>query len=88
MPAEYDIVETFEITGRGAVVVIDAVSDRSGGRAYPIEVLTPGGVVIPAQAYREQPLRRQPGPVENEAYMLVGLHKNDIPAGSRLRFVG
>jgi hypothetical protein len=40
-----------------------------------------------ADAFKEYLLRRQPAPIEKEAYMLRGLHKNDIPPGSRLRFV-
>jgi hypothetical protein len=86
MPVEYEIVETFEITGRGAVVVIDQVSERGVGKPHQVDVLMPGGGVIRTEAYKEWLLRRQPVPIEKEAYMLNGWHKNDIPLGSRLRF--
>ena len=87
MVNEFEISEVFEITGRGAVVAIDHVTDRAVGRPHPVEVVTPTGVVLRADAFKEWLLRRQPTPVENEAYMLRGLHKVDIPPGSRLRFV-
>ena len=87
MANEYAIAEVFEITGRGAVVVIDQVTDRAIGKAHPVEVITPTGEILRADAFKEHFLRRQLTPVENEAYMLRGLHKVDIPPGSRLRFV-
>jgi hypothetical protein len=87
MVAEYEIVEVFEITGRGAVVLIDEVTERSVGKPHKVEVLTPEGGVVGAEAYKEYLLRRQPAPIEKEGYLLRGLHKNEIPAGSRLRFV-
>ena len=87
MANEFAIAEVFEITGRGAVAAIDQVTDRAVGKAHPVEVVTPTGKVLRADAYKEQFLRWQPTPIEKEAYMLHGLHKIDIPPGSRLRFV-
>jgi len=87
MAIEFAVAEVFEITGRGAVVVIDQVTDRAVGKAHPVEVITPAGEVLRADAFKEYLLRRQPTPIEKEAYMLRGLHKIDIPSGSRLRFV-
>lgn len=87
MPTEHDIVETFEITGRGAVVVISEITEHDGGKPHKIEVVTPKGEVLRTEAFKEWFLRRQPTPIEKEAYMLKGLHKTDIPPGSRLRFL-
>ncbi len=89
MPIEHEIVETFEITGRGAAVIIDEVPQRSVGKPHQVEILTPDGEVIRAEAYKEWLLRRQPTPIEKEAYLLKGIHKNRIPpgSGSRLRFI-
>ena len=87
MPIEHDIVETFEITGRGAVVVISEITEHGVGKPHKVEVVTPKGEVISTEAFKEWLLRRQPTPIENEAYMLKDLHKKDIPPGSRLRFV-
>jgi hypothetical protein len=87
MAIDFVIAEVFEITGRGAVAVIDQVTDRTVGKAHPVEVVTPTGEVLRAEAFKEYLLRRQLAPIEKEAYMLRGLHKIDIPSGSRLRFV-
>jgi hypothetical protein len=87
MADEFAIAEVFEITGRGAVAAIDQVTDRAVGKAHPVEVVTPAGEILRADAFKEWFLRRLPTPVEKEAYMLRGLHKVDIPPGSRLRFV-
>jgi hypothetical protein len=83
--AEYEIAETFEIAGRGVVAVIDAHTDLSVGRSHKVEVLLPDGNVLVAQAFKEWLLRRLPMPVEKEAYLLTGLHKHQVPSGSRLR---
>jgi hypothetical protein len=87
MTNEFAISEVFEITGRGAVAAIDQVTDRAVGKAHSVEVVTPTGEVLRADAFKELLLRRQPTPVEKEAYRLHGLHKVDVPPGSRLRFV-
>ena len=87
MPNEYKIAETFEIAGRGAVVVIDEVSNRTVTKPYPAQVLRPDGSRVSTTAYKEWPLRRQQTPIEKEGYMLEGLHKNDVPKGSRIRFL-
>ena len=87
MTNEFAIAEVFEITGRGAVAAIDQVTDRAVGKAHPVEVVTPSGEILRADAYKELLLRRQPTPIEKEAYLLRGLHKVDIPPGSWLRFI-
>jgi hypothetical protein len=87
MTTEYEIVEVFEITGRGALVLIDEFTERSVGNLHKVEVLTPEGRVVRADAHKEYLLRRQPTPTETEGYLLTGVHKSAIPTGSRLRFV-
>ena len=87
MTNEFAIAEVFEIAGRGTVVAIDQITDRAAGKAHPVEVVTPTGKVLRADAFKEVMLRRQATLIEKEAYMLRGLHKTDIPSGSRLRFV-
>lgn len=81
------MMETFEITGRGAVVVISEITKHSVGKPHKVEVVTPKSQVIGTKAFNEWLLRGQQTPVENEAYMRKDLHKKDIPAGSRLRFI-
>jgi hypothetical protein len=87
MATEYDIIEVFEITGRGAAVIIAETTDRSVREPHRVEVITPDGKVFKTEAYKEFLLRRNPTPVEKEGYLLKGLHKPDVPVGSRLRFV-
>ena len=43
MIAEYEIVESFQITGRVVGVVIAQVMERSVGKPQRVEVLTPEG---------------------------------------------
>ncbi|NQD37622.1 hypothetical protein HPT27_11350 [Permianibacter sp. IMCC34836] len=87
MMSEHEIVQTFEITGRGAVVVIPDITAQRVGKSIKVEILTPNGATLCAEAFKEWLLRHQPEAVENEAYHLIGLHKKDIPEGSRLRFL-
>lgn len=87
MAVEYDIIEVFEIPGRGAVVLIAETTDRSVREPHRVEVITPDRTVVKTEAYKEFLLRRQPTPVEKEGYLLKGLHKPEVPVGSRLRFL-
>lgn len=88
MAIEYDIIEVFEITGRGAVVLIGETTERSVTKPHKVELLKPDGSIVRAEAYKDLVLRRLPNttPVEKEGYLLKGLHKPEIPSGSRLRF--
>ncbi|MCK7598182.1 hypothetical protein M0G74_12940 [Microbulbifer sp. CAU 1566] len=87
MTGEYEIVECFEITGRGVAVILDDISDRPVGKPLGVKVLKPDGDYVETVAFKEWLLRRMPTPIEKGAYILMGLHKEDIPSGSRLRFV-
>lgn len=87
MPIEYNITNVFEITERGAVVLIAETTDLSVRHPHPVEVITPDGKVMKTEAYKEFLLRSAPTPVEEEGYVFKGLHKPDVPIGSRLRFV-
>lgn len=87
MAIEYAVIEVFEITGRGAVVLIAETTDRSVREPHRVEIITPDGKVVKTEAYKEFLLRRQPTPVEKEGYLLKGLHKPEVPVGSRLRFL-
>lgn len=88
MAIEYDINEVFELHGRGAVVPIEGTTDRRMGIRHKVQVLTPTGDVLEAEAYKEYLLlRTTPTVLEKECYVLKGLHKDDIPVRSRLRFL-
>jgi hypothetical protein len=83
---EYDILETFVIA-RGVVVVLGKATERDAGKPHRVEVALPSGRYLPATAFKEWLLRRGSNPAENEAFLLVGLRKGDIPAGSKLRYI-
>ncbi|MEZ4789532.1 MAG: hypothetical protein R2811_05885 [Flavobacteriales bacterium] len=89
MAIEYDIVDVFEITGRGAVVLIGETTDRSVFNPHKVELLKPDGGIVRTEAYKDLVLHRLPNtrPAENEGYLLKGLHKSEVPEGSRLRFL-
>lgn len=87
MAKTYKIVEKFEITGRGAVVVIDEVTDRVPGRAYNVEITGIHGDALSTEAFKDWLLRRDPTPIEKEAYTLKGLHKEDISDDASISFV-
>lgn len=87
MTNDFAIVETFEITGRGAVAVLDKTTGRDVGRALRVQVIKPSGETVSTEAFKEWLLRRQPEPHEKEAFMLKGFRKDDLPAGILLRFL-
>ena len=86
MTNEFAVVETFEILRRGAVAVVDKPTGRDVGRALRVELVKLSGEVVSTEAFKEYFLRRQPEPTENEAFMLKGLRKGDVPVGTVLRF--
>lgn len=87
MVAEYEIIEVFEITNRGVVAVIAETTERSVGETHKVEVVAPNREVVKTEAFKQFMHRRQPTPVEQEVYLLNGLHKPEVPVGSRLRFL-
>jgi hypothetical protein len=87
MTSDFAIVETFEVSGRGAVAVLEAFTGRSVGRAHRVQLLNPSGETVNAEASKEWLLRRGSEPVESEAFVLKGVRKVDLPAGTVLRFI-
>lgn len=87
MTNDFAIVETFDVSGRGAVAVLDGFTGRSVGRAHRVQLLKPSGETVNTEAFKEWLLRRRPEPIESEAFMLKGARKADLPAGTVLRFI-
>jgi len=87
MTEKFEVIEKFEITDRGAVVVIDEVTERVPGKPYKVEVSGTNNEVLTTEAYKEWFLRRTPEPVEKEAYMLKGLHKKDLSENTSITFI-
>ena len=85
---KFKILETFHITDRGLVVVLDGFTGLAIGVAHPTRITTPSGASHSSEAYNEWLLRRTPEPVENEAFILEELAKDDVPIGSVVEFGG
>ena len=82
----FKIEETFHISGRGTVVAIQEATDLPIGKALHATILSPDGSQITARAFKEYLLRHNPHPVEQEAYLLQGIEKDQIREGSSVEF--
>jgi hypothetical protein len=78
------VAEAFQITGRGLVVAVEEVTELPVGKKLSARITTPDGTSIDAEAFKEWLLRRTPELLEKEAYLLVGLVKDDVPVGSEI----
>lgn len=82
-----EVIESFEITGRGLVVVLPVMaSDLPHATPLPVTVRVPGQSPFHAQAFHEILLRRSTATLENSAFLLAGLRKAQVPIGSTLEF--
>lgn len=77
----YKVEEVFQITGRGTVVAIGETTDLPVGKILHATVFRPDGSQLSARAFEEWLLRRDPRPLEKEAYLLQGVEKSEIPEG-------
>ncbi len=87
MNEQFEVIEKFEIRGRGAVVVINEITERIPGKSYTVEVTGANNEILTAEAHKEWFLRRTPEPIEKEAYMLKGLHKKDLSEDATITFI-
>ena len=88
MTEKFTVVEVFELTGRGAVAVLNEPTGRDVGRAHRVQLLKPSGEIVTTQASKEWLLRRAtPTPVEDEAFMLKGMRKDDVTPGTLIQFL-
>ena len=87
MKSSYQITETFQITNRGLVVVIDEVIALYPGKPIVVKITCPNGAVIESTAYQELLLRYQPKALEKIALVLKELEKAQVPIGSYIEFV-
>ena len=87
MTNDFAIVETFYVSGRGAVAVLDEPTGRDEGRPHRVQLLKPSGEAVSAMASKEWLLRHQPVVHEKEAFMLRGIRKSDLPPGTLIRFI-
>ncbi len=88
MVDKFIVVEVFEITRIGAVAVLDGPTGRSVCRAHRVQVLKPWGETATTEASKEWLRRRAtPAPVEDEAFLLKGMGKDDLPPGTLIQFL-
>ena len=79
----YSVIDTFEIKNRGLVILGDSTCEAiSVGKECQIVIVTPSGQKLTRKGYKEWLLRRTPDPLENEAYLVVGISKSEVPVGS------
>ena len=78
------ILEAFEITGRGTVVVVPEATDLPVGKVLRATVTSPDGSQLQADAYKEWLLRKTPAPLEHEAYLLRGVPISSISPGAEV----
>jgi hypothetical protein len=78
------VMARFQISGRGLGVAVDGVTDLPVSRKLEATIVRPDGSSLCADAYKEWLLRRTPEPLETEAFLLMGLTKDDVPVGSEL----
>lgn len=87
MVIEYEILEMFNIKGRGTIVVINGCSLRAPGKSFNVKLLKCDGSHITTLAFKELPLSTTSVIIKKEAYLLNGVDKHDISPDSRLIFV-
>jgi len=82
-----EVIESFEITGRGLVVVLPVLASELPHTApLSVTVRAPGQLPFQAQALHEILLRRSTPALESSAFLLTGLRKSQVPLGSIVEF--
>lgn len=84
--SSYKIVETFEISGRGVVVIITETVDLGVGKKLAATIRRPDGTSFDAIAMQEWLLRRTVTAVEHAAFLLADVPKRNVPLGSTINF--
>jgi hypothetical protein len=83
----FKVVEAFDITGHGVVLVGDkSFSDFLEIKSCDIEISTPNGDVLKGAAFKEWLLHSTtPQPDAIEALFIRGMKKSDIPISSMVK---
>ena len=84
MPDSFEVVERFEITGRGVAAVISEVTSLAHGKEVLVTIRPPNAPPFEATAFQEHLLRRSQAPLEQSVLLLAGLVKSQVPIGSRI----
>jgi len=81
---DYQIIELFEITDRGTVVVVDEAVKLNGGKPISIQITRPDGSAFAGTAFVERLLQRASHPIEKSALLIPNVKKDSVPEGSIL----
>ncbi|MES2070026.1 MAG: hypothetical protein V4488_06735 [Pseudomonadota bacterium] len=84
---KYKIIESFKISGRGTAVVIEEFVNVKAGKQIQVIVIRPDGTSFKAKAYQEWLLRRHSTLVEEVAFLLIDIEKDEVPANSLIELV-
>ena len=81
------VLETFEIENRGTPIVVASATNLPVGKVLRATVTNPDGSQFQTDAFKEWLLRRNPAPVEQEAYLLRGVSIGSVRAGAEVECV-
>lgn len=82
-----EILDIFEISGRGLVMLVHALPMLVSSNGIPVVIVRQDGSSITALAYKEIIKRLSAESLVYDAFHIPGIDKNDIPIGSRISFV-
>ena len=78
------VLETFELE-RGLVIAVEGLTDLPVGKRLSATITRDDGTEVTAVAFKEWLLRRDPRPLESEAFLVRSLKRADVPIGSDVR---
>jgi len=86
MSKRYKIVECFQIPNRGTAVVINNTTELPSGKCLSARIISPDGKYFNTEAFKEWVLRKNPEPLDKEAFLLMGVEKDTLVEGSVIEF--
>jgi hypothetical protein len=81
------IVERFQLTGRGLVVVVATPGKFAPGSRLRATIVNPDGSRFTVDALQEMSLRRLPVVKEYEGYFLQGVTKEQVQDGASIEVI-
>ena len=78
------IIECFEVTGRGTIILIDSKTDLPTGRCLRAKVQHHDGSTREYEAWKEWLLRRTTPPLEDEAFLIVDAVSEKVSIGGTI----
>ena len=82
----FTIEEAFNISSRGLAVILNRITDLEIRKEYKAKLFKSDDMELEVTAWKEFLLRRNPIPEEKEAFLLVGMKKEEVPIGTKIKF--